>query len=167
MPLKFGHAGRWRRGNPRLTERVHDPYRNRAKLVSPARCEQCGAVFARGRWTWKPVRTARLLTTCPACRRSNDRYPAGELVLEGAFLREHAAEALRLIRNIETAERREHPLHRIMDIVRQPARIVVTTTDVHSPRRMGHALADAWHGELSTHYDEQGHFARVRWARDR
>ena len=43
--------------------------------------------------------------------------------------------------------------------------IVVTTTDIHLPRRIGHALEAAWDGELTTHYDEAGYFARVRWER--
>ncbi len=52
-----------------------------------------------------------------------------------------------------------------MDIRRTDSGITITTTDIHLPRRIGHALEDAWHGELKVHYDEAGHFTRVLWDR--
>jgi hypothetical protein len=157
---------RIRRGNPQLEELVHDPYRSSVKLRTPVRCAQCAATYRNGRWTWELIRGARFpAVLCPACRRINDRYPAGELTLSGSFLMEHADEALHLIRRLAKAECAEHPLHRVMAIDRNPSRILVTTTDIHLPRRLGHALEDAWGGELSTHYDEAGHFIRVRWQR--
>lgn len=155
---------RVRRGNPLLQEEVHDPYRSAVKQRTPARCEQCGATYRNGRWTWdrlskgSPVR-------CPACRRIEDHYPAGELTLSGDFLAEHADEAVRMIDNVARAETREHPLHRVMSIDRTPQGIVVTTTDIHLPRRLGHAFEDAWGGKLDTHYDKQGHFVRAAWTR--
>jgi NMD protein affecting ribosome stability and mRNA decay len=168
---RFGKPGgkvrRQTRGNPRLQEEIHDPYRTTAKLRAPRRCAQCGATYLKGRWQWQSVLpTAPATIVCPACRRSNEKYPAGELTLRGAFVAEHDTELVRLIRNIEAAESREHPLHRIMALQRSDGSIVITTTDVHLPRRMGHALEDAWGGELSTHYDEQGYFARVTWERN-
>ena len=60
---------------------------------------------------------------CPACRRVRDRYPAGEVTLGGTFFVEHADEALSLVRNIEDAERRAHPLQRIMTITRKAVRL--------------------------------------------
>jgi hypothetical protein len=156
-----------RRGNPLLQERIHDPYKASEKLPEPTRCPECGAVFSDGRWRWvgaEPVEPHELL--CPACRRIKDRYPAGEVIISGAFATAHADEVLNLVCNTEQAERREHPLHRIMDIQKGEHDVTVTTTDVHLPRRIGHALEDAWKGELSTHYDEDGYFARVTWRRD-
>jgi hypothetical protein len=43
--------------------------------------------------------------------------------------------------------------------------VVITTTDVHLPRRIGHALEAAWGGTLKTQYDEAGYFARIGWER--
>ena len=45
-------------------------------------------------------------------------------------------------------------------------RIVVSTTDVHLPHRIAHALRDAFGGTTETHYDREGYFTRVRWERD-
>jgi hypothetical protein len=154
-----------RLGNPILQERIHDPYKSSKKLHEPTRCPQCRAVFSDGRWRWTKADNADE-TLCPACHRMNDRYPAGEVILTGGFLAAHADEVLGLVRNTEQAERQEHPLNRIMDIQQREHDVLITTTDIHLPRRIGHALEDAWKGELSTHYDEEGYFARVTWRRD-
>jgi hypothetical protein len=88
------------------------------------------------------------------------------VTLKGAFLLAHANEALHLVRNVAKAEHDDHPLHRIIDVSKNSTPLVITTTDIHLPRRIGHALESAWGGELTTHYDEAGHFIRVTWERD-
>jgi hypothetical protein len=85
--------------------------------------------------------------TCPACHRINDNYPAGELTLSGSFPKSHGQEIVRLARNTEALENRKHPLQRIMSVEENPEGIVITTTDVHLPRRIGHAIVDAYKGE--------------------
>jgi len=155
------------RGNPHLQERSHDTYRSKAKLKGPVRCTECGATYVRGVWRWQAVvPPAPGKTVCPACQRTLDRYPAGELTLSGSFLAAHHQEIEGLIRNTAENESREHPLHRIMEFKRRKGTLVVTTTDVHLPHRIGHALKDAWGGALATHYDDQGYYARVTWERN-
>jgi hypothetical protein len=110
---------------------------------------------------------ARVVTVCPACQRIKDRYPAGDLTISGAFAVAHADEISGLIHNTADIESREHPLHRIMSIKRRKGTFIVTTTDVHLPHRLGHALKDAWGGSLATHYDDAGYYARVTWERER
>jgi hypothetical protein len=60
-------------------------------------------------------------------------------------------EILGLVRNIQELQNAEHPLSRIIDIAETPDRTVVTTTDIHLPRRIGHALEHAFKGKLFTH----------------
>jgi hypothetical protein len=155
------------RGNPHLQERRHDPYRSKKKLKGPARCSDCGATYTDGRWRWQSLMPpARATTTCPACQRIKDRYPAGEVTVSGAFAAAHAGEIEGLIRNTADNEAREHPLHRIISIKRSKGALFATTTDVHLPHRIGHALKDAWGGTLTTHYDDHGYYARVTWERN-
>ena len=154
-------------GNPLLTEEIHDPYRTPTKAKGPARCPDCGATYLKGRWTWArltPAPVSRLV--CPACRRVRDRVPAGEIVLQGTFLATHLDEALHVLHNVAKAESNDHPLHRIMDIRRQSPGLIVTTTDIHLPRRIIHALEASWGGAVATHYDEGGHFVRASWERN-
>ena len=154
-------------GNPLLKERIHDPYHTRLKLREATSCPQCGLRYRNGRWSTAATGAAsfrKLL--CPACRRINDNYPAAELSLSGAFLHSHRVEIISRIRNVEKAERAEHPLNRIMDIEDDDGMIRITTTDLHLPRRIAHALKDAFGGESKTHYDRAGHFARFHWSRE-
>jgi len=162
-----GLSRRAARGDRLIREHVHDPYKTRLKLTEPTVCSQCRAVYHGGRWHWaeRPDQAEEAL--CQACRRSNDRYPAGILTLSGAFLGEHRTEVLGLARHQEELEKGEHPLHRIMSIDEQGEVIVINTTDIHLPRRIGEALHSAYEGELDFHYDEESYLIRVSWKRDK
>ena len=81
------------------------------------------------------------------------------MILSGSFLAKHKQEIVELARNTEKAEREEHPLQRIMDIKEDGDTVVITTTDLHLPQRVGHAIVDAYKGDLDTHYDREGYFA--------
>jgi hypothetical protein len=41
--------------------------------------------------------------------------------------------------------------------------IVINTTDIHLPRRIGEAVERAFHGNLSEDFDRGGYFLRVNW----
>ena len=100
-----------------VQERRHDPYKLRGKLQEPTVCPQCGASYRNGRWTWDEAPKGEVNSQlCQACQRINDRYPAGELAIQGSFVAAHKQEILNLAKNIEEAEQTEHPLNRIMDI---------------------------------------------------
>ena len=143
----------------------HDPYQARAKYKEPAVCSDCKAVLRRGAWRWASAPKDAAAVRCPACRRIHDKLPAGQVILAGEFLKEHRNELVQLVRNEGEHERSEHPLHRIMDIEEHPEGIVVTTTDIHSPRRIGHALESAYQGELELTYGEDEYSVRVHWRR--
>lgn len=151
-----------------VRERVHDPYKTRLKVKDPTVCPQCGAVYRGARWTWDKLLPDEQAgkELCQACHRINDKYPAGELTLAGSFLEAHRDEILNLVRNTEKVENEEHPLHRIMDIEKKDDHTLITTTDIHLPRRIGQALFNAWEGDFDFHYDEEGYFIRVNWKRD-
>jgi hypothetical protein len=151
-----------------IDEHRHDPYKARGKLHEPSVCPQCSAVFAAGRWQWLDKRPEGAVEVmCPACHRTNDKYPAGELTLSGDFADKHRAEIIGLARNTEAAEKHDHPMQRIMEISETEKGLVITTTDIHLPRRIGHAIESAFKGHLDTHYDEAGHFVRMAWTHDK
>ena len=77
------------------------------------------------------------------------------------------AEIVQLARHQEEAEKAEHPLNRIIAIDEQDDGIVITTTDIHLPRRIGEALKRAYRGELKLAYEEDGYFVRANWHQDR
>ena len=146
-------------------EHVHDAYKSSTKMSTPTLCPQCGAVFANGRWQWLPRPAAAHREMCPACHRIHDHFPAGYVKLDGDFLAQHRTEVTQLVRNLETKEKAEHPLQRIMDIVDDDGGVLVTTTDVHLAHGIGEALHHAYKGTLDSHYNREEKLLRVSWTR--
>ena len=146
--------------------RLVDPYKNPGKLWTPSVCPQCGAIFYAGRWHWGPRPAAAREITCQACHRSNDNFPAGMVTLSGTFVRPNRAMLVRIAREQAESERRERPLNRIINIEQGEDRIVVNTTDIRLPVRIGEAIRRTFQGTLNRHFDEDGYVVRVDWHRD-
>lgn len=146
-------------------ELVHDSYKSKWKLAEPTRCPECGAVYSGGRWTWGVAPVDALQVTCPACRRVQDRFPAGYVMLEGEFLAGHCDEVLQLARHRAAMEKAEHPLERIMAIEDVAGGVQITTTDTKLARNIGEAVYSAYKGELEYHYNKEENLLRVHWAR--
>jgi hypothetical protein len=145
-------------------DHILDPYQRQQKLHDDTICLQCGAVYRQGRWQWgaRPENGHEAL--CPACRRINDKFPAGVVELRGTLGPRQKEEIVRLARHQEEAERSEHPLNRIINIDENADCIIINTTDIHLPRRIGEAVKRAFHGSLNENFDEGGYFVRVDWA---
>jgi hypothetical protein len=148
-----------------LQQERHDVYRSRGKYSEPTVCSGCGAVFEGGRWSWGSPPKGAVRAVCPACRRVADRFPAGRIELSGDFLGDHREEILNLVRNAESAEKAERPMERIMAILEEGGRILVTTTGIHVARRIGEALSRSYQGELDCRYGDGEDSIRVAWAR--
>jgi hypothetical protein len=138
---------------------------SKSKLPEPTVCPHCQAVYHEGRWTWIPRPAAAHEEICPACHRIRDHYPAGYLTLSGNYLQEHKTDIINLAHNEEAAEKGEHALHRIMAVEEHDDQVIVTTTDIHLPRRIGEALHRAHRGDLDFHYEDEGNLLRVHWRR--
>ncbi len=48
-----------------------------------------------------------------------------------------------------------------MSISEDGDKLVITATDIHPPRRIGHAIVDAYKGDFDIHYDREGYFVRI------
>lgn len=154
------------RRNRMLHDKVMDPYRPREHLAEPSVCPECGVFYRAGRWQWGSAPDGATKVLCPACQRTADRQPAGQLVLDGTFVQNHKDELLNLARHTEQAERLTHPLNRIMAIVEHGGQVDILTTDVHLPHRIGAALRNAYDGILEPAELEPGTVLRVTWIRD-
>jgi NMD protein affecting ribosome stability and mRNA decay len=144
-------------------DHILDPYQAQHKLHEGTVCPQCSAVYHDGRWRRVSRAAGAHEQLCAACRRINDKFPAGIVTLHGDFAREHKDEMIHLARHQEDAEKKEHPLNRIMSIEEITQGIVINTTDIHLPRRIGEAVKRAFHGEIDAHFEENGYFVRVDW----
>jgi hypothetical protein len=144
-------------------DHILDPYQRQHKPQDGTFCPQCGAVVFRGRWEWAAKPSEVREETCPACRRIADKLPAGLVTLNGPLTAQQRQELVSLARHEEAAEKAEHPLNRIMSIEEDGGLILIKTTDVHLPHRIGDAVRRAFHGQCETQFDENGYFARVIW----
>jgi NMD protein affecting ribosome stability and mRNA decay len=144
-------------------DHVLDPYQGKKKLHDGTVCPQCGATYRDGRWQWLAGEEGAPTALCAACRRANDKFPAGIVRLGGRLSLEHREEMLRLARHQEEAEKKEHPLNRIMSIEADGDGVTIATTDIHLPRRIGEAIQRAFHGQLAAQFEEDGYFVRVTW----
>ncbi len=151
---------------PRGARRIHDE--PAGKLPEFAACPGCRASYRNGRWTWESPPVGSYALECPACKRIAADDAAGELRIEGRFAAAHRDEIEGCLRNVETRERDEHPLKRIMSIREDGQALVVRVTDAKLLSQLGHALASAWDGELvlpRTTADKSS-LARAAWHRD-
>lgn len=148
-----------------IKQKRHDAYLETNKLPEPTLCPECKAVFMSGRWTWKEPPVKVNSTLCPACRRISDNYPAGLIEIKGSFYQQHTDEILNLIRNIESQEKGERPLERIMTISQEKDHTTVSTTGIHIARRIGEALSRSYKGDLSFQYADGAQNIRVNWQR--
>jgi NMD protein affecting ribosome stability and mRNA decay len=166
MSGRGSEVGKGRSRRDRLLgDESADPYRESRKPSEPAACPDCNAVFRDGRWQWRTPVFGAAEHLCPACRRSRDAYPAGEISLSGPFLAEHRDEILALARNVEEKEKQNHPLERIMAVDEQADPVRITTTGMHVARAIGAAIEHAYRGELTFHYEKGGDLLRMRWSR--
>jgi hypothetical protein len=135
-----------------VTRQPDDPYHRTAKPSEPSRCPTCHAVFADGRWTWGEAPDDAHDELCPACRRIQDRFPAGYVTIKGEFFAEHRDEIVNLIMAREKREKAERPLQRIMAI---------------DDKRDGiaEALHDAYKGDLKLRYSRDENLLRASWKR--
>jgi NMD protein affecting ribosome stability and mRNA decay len=161
------------RQRPRSTRRIAghaqqdhvlDPYQVQQKPVEGTVCPQCLAVFHDGRWQWRTGEETAPRLLCAACRRINDQFPAGIVTLRGDFAKEHQEQLLQLARHQEQAEKNEHPLNRIISMKEDVQGLVITTTDIHLPRRIGEAVRRAFLGTIEINFDQDGYFVRVDWS---
>lgn len=68
---------------------------------------------------------------------------------------------------LESQEKSEHPLERIMAITIENGWPIVTTTGAHVARRIDEALSRAYKGQLSLQYGESDKIIRVLWQTDK
>ena len=148
-----------------IKEFGHDTYKTRGKLREPTVCTGCGAVYHKGHWQWLARPRGARETLCPACHRMQDKYPGGYLALSGPYQKQHRDEILRLARNVERREKKEHPLRRILSQEEVGEGVLITTTTMGMARAIGDAIHHACKGELCYQYTDEADILRVAWKR--
>lgn len=130
-------------------------------------CNECGALFTGGKWTWQELpKKVSNTALCPACLRISENYPAGIIEIRGPFVKRHRAEILNMIDLIIAKEVSENPLERCLAINKRGETLVITTTGMHLARRIGDALYRSYEGNLKYRNDEYDeNLIHVYWDR--
>jgi len=145
-----------------------NPYFEGQKYPEPTVCPRCGLVYHAGRWQKvdeapsHPVQESH----CPACRREIDRYPAGLVVLRGAYLKKHHQEILNIARNQAASAAAARPLQRIMWVKEGQGEVEIATTNGHLALRIGKAIKSASKGDLTIKRAAEDQLVRVYWERE-
>ncbi len=156
---------------PKTAPRVHsandeyDPYRIGSRPQEPTKCPECRASFTAGRWSWNAAPKDSYLQLCPACRRTQDRFPAGYVTIRGKFLKEHRDEIVQFVTAHGEREKELRPLHRIMAIEDVHAGLQVTTTDPNLARGIAEALHEEFKGEMKLRHSRDENLLRALWQR--
>ncbi|HUL72183.1 MAG TPA: hypothetical protein VLT86_03730 [Vicinamibacterales bacterium] len=162
--------------NVTFTRRVdYDGGRKRAPRAAGGVliCPECGAVYAKGRWTTaSDPRTRRLAAVagrrlCRACQMADRHQTRGYLSLRGGFLAKHEPEIEVLLENEAARAAEDNPLGRILDWDRSiPGVLTVSTSTEHLVERLGRAVHRAFGGEIDYGFSHANKFAHAYWVRD-
>jgi len=163
MTGRARHPGQ-KKDRPRgVQSRRPGVFERTAKAAGAFVCDDCGVVQHAGKWSWgAPPLTELAGGRCPACQRIRERYPAGTIRLHPAFL-EHREEIKQLARNVEQAEKAEHPLERLMEMQESEGDLVITTTGIHIARQIAHKLARRFHQRARLRYADDEGLVHVDW----
>jgi hypothetical protein len=144
-----------------------DTYLPRLAPREVIQCTGCGAVYHRRHWMLTapagltvPVHTHPVY--CPACKKTKERYPCGELSLRGMESAERQ-EILRILRNEEERARSKNPLERIMSVAQRDGEWKVETTTEKLAQRLGRSVRKARGGTLAYKWSHNNKFLRVVW----
>ncbi|MFI5177063.1 MAG: hypothetical protein ACHQO8_00780 [Vicinamibacterales bacterium] len=162
--------------NVTFTRRVdYDGGRKRAARAAAGVlvCAECGAVYAKGRWTTATdPRTRRLAAVarrglCRACQMRDGHQTRGYLTLGGAFLAGHEREIEVLLENEAARAAEDNPLGRILEWDRSvPGVLTVSTSTEHLVERLGRAVYRAFRGEIEYGFSHANKFAHAYWVRE-
>ena len=150
----------------RHEHQMNDPYYQTEKPPEPSQCPKCRSVFTGGRWTWETAGKDAHEQMCPACRRIEDRFPAGYILIKGAFFNEHREDIINLVKAREKRQKAERPLQRIMGMDETRDGFEITTTDSHLARGIAEALYDSYKGDLKVKYSRDENLVRAVWKRE-
>lgn len=150
--------------------KLSDPYLLSKAYTEPTVCPSCGLVFHKKRW----LRDEHILSEvsdvaqkhkCPACRKIDDHYVMGQVIVSGNFFLTVKDEMVNLIHNQEKKESFRNPLARIMSLKFEQNNLVVETTTDNLAVMIGKAIQRSYNGELNINFSNNK-IARVDWSRN-
>lgn len=154
-------------------ETSSDPYMQAQGLPEPAICSGCKAVYRHKRWSMDAEAYRQLAADagvnrqlCPACRKIEDGYVEGYVILRGAYLWAHEEEIRNILRNEESKAMDKNPLERIIRMEREGDDLLIETTEEKLAEHLGRVLNRSHQGELKVVWADDPSVCRVTWQRE-
>jgi NMD protein affecting ribosome stability and mRNA decay len=140
------------------------------RLVEPAACERCGAVFVRKTWRRDHRVTDGLLaratwTRCPACAQAGSGAYFGRVLIRGTYAAAHETEIRGRIRNVEARARFTQPERRVVSSDRERDVLEILTTSQKLAHRIARELKKAFRGRTTYTWSDDGTLLAV-WERN-
>ncbi len=158
----------------RVGELLRDPYMPAKGFPEPNICPVCNVVYHKKHWSFDPNLLAETRkekniksVKCPACRKIEDKYAMGKVLLTGSFVAEHMEELLNVIKSEERRARDNNPLDRLIFVEKRDGGIYAETTSDALAMRVGHHLKEAYKGGAENFKFRRGDkFVEIDWHRD-
>ena len=113
--------------------------------MPPVRCR-----LPHGRWQWAPKPEGAHEASVRHAAASTSICRPGSSPSAPVWRRSTRTEIIALARHTEAAEKAEHPMNRVAAIEQTDKGLVITTTDIHLPRRICNAVKDAHRAKLNS-----------------
>lgn len=143
--------------------------RRTGRLLEPAVCERCGAVFSRRAWRRAKVTDALLKsatwTRCPACKQAARGEYFGRVLICGDYALEHEDAIRQRIVKVEARAQFTQPQRRIVAAQRDGSVFEVLTTSQKLAHRIVTELKKAFRGRAVYKWSDDGSLFAV-WQRN-
>lgn len=153
----------------RDTDESADPYLNEKPEREPAVCKECKNIDHNKQWylpsqvDLEPAEISESFI-CPGCKKINNNYYLGELMISGKFVSPHRDEISHLIENEVDRAREKNPLQKLVEAEGKEGAVIMRTTNGKFAERLGRALNKAYKGDLEI--DKSEPTIRVFWERN-
>ena len=158
----------------RSGELLRDPYITAKGFPEPNICPVCNAVYHKKHWSFDPEllagarrdKNAKSIK-CPACRKIEDKYAMGKVLLSGSFVAEHMDELMNIIKSEERRAKENNPLDRLILMEKRNGGIYAETTSDALAMRIGHHLKEAYKGgDEDFKFRHGDKFVEIDWHKD-
>ncbi len=136
-------------------------------------CKKCQAVYYKKAWhndlslfQLYKNREKTKYTLCPACKKIQQGFIEGIIIIEGKFLKEHQKELLALSKNLEEKSTLNNPLNKIVDIEKGKDKIIIYTAQINLAKSIAKAIKSAFKARMEIKWSHKNKLVYINIRRE-